>query len=95
MGVSGGGKTTIGRALTHRLGMTFLDGDDFHPPENIQKMHQQIALNDTDRQPWLTAIRLRLGRLDNAVLGCSALKQSYRQTLNRERPDRAVSRATS
>jgi len=86
MGVTGSGKTTIGTMLAKELGLLFLDADDFHPPENIAKMKQGIPLSDADRVPWLTAIHTELTRQDAAgkgcVLGCSALKQSYRDTLS-------------
>ena len=72
--------------LAKELGLLFLDADDFHPPENIAKMKQGIPLSDADRVPWLTAIHKELTRQDTAgkgcVLGCSALKQSYRDTLS-------------
>ena len=72
--------------LAKELGLLFLDADDFHPPENIAKMKQGIPLSDADRVPWLTAIHKELTRQDAAgkgcVLGCSALKQSYRDTLS-------------
>ena len=72
--------------LAKELGLLFLDADDFHPPENIAKMKQGIPLSDADRVPWLTAIHTELTRQDAAgkgcVLGCSALKQSYRDTLS-------------
>ncbi len=55
MGVSGSGKTTIGKALSQELGYSFYDADDFHSSENIAKMSQGIALNDSDRLPWLIA----------------------------------------
>jgi gluconokinase len=86
MGTTGSGKTTIGAKLAKKLGWPFLDADDFHPPENIAKMKQGIPLTDTDRVPWLIAIHKELTRQNEAgkscVLGCSALKQSYRDTLN-------------
>jgi gluconokinase len=86
MGVTGSGKTTIGTMLAKELGLLFLDADDFHPPENIAKMKQGIPLSDADRVPWLTAIHTELTQQDAAgkscVLGCSALKQSYRDTLS-------------
>lgn len=85
MGVSGVGKTTVGELLAEKLGWTFLEGDDFHPPENVAKMHAGIPLDDADRAPWLAAIRDRLRELNaqgrSAVLACSALKRSYRQVL--------------
>jgi gluconokinase len=87
MGVSGCGKTTIGRALAEALRWPFLDADDFHPEANVAKMRAGTPLTDDDRWPWLdrltaemTAINAREG---NVVLGCSALKQAYRDRLAR------------
>ena len=85
MGVTGSGKTTVGILLARRLGWDFLDADDFHSAANKAKMHQGIPLTDVDRLPWLDAMHAKLLELDsekrNAVLGCSALKQSYRDLL--------------
>ncbi|MDB6055024.1 MAG: gluconate kinase [Verrucomicrobiales bacterium] len=85
MGVSGSGKSTVGKLLGEKLGCSFHDADDFHPPANIEKMRAGIALNDTDRMPWLNAIReFMLSRLKegkSAVIACSALKNSYREIL--------------
>ena len=90
MGVSGNGKSTIGRLLTKSLGWPFLDADDFHPPRNVAKMASGTPLNDHDRWPWLDQIaaqlQRRIDRHESAVLACSALKQSYRQRLD---PDAA------
>jgi gluconokinase len=85
MGVSGSGKTTIGTSLAQELGWTFADGDDFHPPANVQKMRQGIPLTDVDREPWLETLRSLIAtwlaqNLD-VVLACSALKQAYRLEL--------------
>ena len=85
MGVSGVGKTTVGSRLARRLGWAFLDADDFHPPANVEKMSQGIALTDRDRQPWLDAIAAALEHYGPAVLACSALKESYRYRLVPER----------
>ncbi len=86
MGTTGAGKTTVGRLLAARLGWNFLDADDFHPQANIEKMKHGIALTDADRAPWLANIHSRLLQLTsegkNAVLACSALKQTYRETLS-------------
>ncbi len=85
MGVSGSGKTTIGKALSQELGYTFYDADDFHPPENIAKMSQGIPLKDSDRIPWLNAIKTVINEHQqlqkDAIITCSALKQSYRDLL--------------
>ena len=85
MGVTGAGKTTVGRLLAERSGWEFADADDFHPPSNVEKMRQGIPLNDNDRRPWLEQLRNQvthwLAAQRNVVLACSALKRSYRQEL--------------
>jgi gluconokinase len=85
MGVTGAGKTTVGRLLAERSGWEFADADDFHPPSNVEKMRQGIPLNDNDRRPWLEHLRNQVTRWlagqRNVVLACSALKRSYRQEL--------------
>src|ERR1700691_4335033 len=85
MGVTGSGKTTVGRLLAQRLGWLYLDADDFHPAENIEKMKHGVPLTDEDRAPWLLAIHAALlqcaAKNQDAVLACSALKQSYRDRL--------------
>lgn len=85
MGVTGAGKTTIGRALATALGWEFHDGDDLHSEANKLKMRSGIALDDADRAPWLAAIRkLILAMLSegrDGVVACSALKQSYRDEI--------------
>lgn len=85
MGVSGSGKTTIGKLLAEALGWPFYDADDFHPPANVERMRQGIALTDEDRKPWLAALaRLIAEALANdqsIVLACSALKEEYRAQL--------------
>lgn len=85
MGVTGTGKTTVGKVLAQRLGWTFVEGDDFHPPANVEKMRRGIPLDDEDRQPWLDAIRHRLDqaiqRGEDVVLACSALKHAYQHYL--------------
>jgi carbohydrate kinase (thermoresistant glucokinase family) len=89
-GVSGVGKTTIGRRVAERLGFEFAEGDEFHPPANVAKMRSGVPLGDNDRRPWLEALRrsidgwLAEGR--NVVVTCSALKRSYREILGVGRP---------
>jgi gluconokinase len=90
MGVSGCGKSTVGRALAPRLRATFLDADDFHPPGNVERMRAGIALTDAERAPWLDALAHRLMQAAAAgepvVLACSALKRHYRDALRRGAP---------
>jgi gluconokinase len=85
MGVTGSGKTTIGQKLSAELGWKYYDADDFHPRANVEKMRAGIPLDDADRIPWLETlsdlIRNCLGRGEDAVLACSALKKSYREYL--------------
>ncbi|KAA5605109.1 gluconokinase [Roseospira marina] len=85
MGVSGSGKSTVGAALALRLGVPFLDADDFHPPANVDKMSRGLPLTDVDRWPWLEALGAAMGaRADDVggvVAGCSALKRAYRARL--------------
>jgi gluconokinase len=85
MGVTGAGKTAIGRALAASLGWEFHDGDHFHTEASKRKMHRGIALDDSDRAPWLSAlrrlIRAMLSEGRDGVVACSALKQSYRDQL--------------
>jgi gluconokinase len=84
-GVSGVGKTTVGKLLARELGWRFIEGDDFHPAANIQKMRSGHPLTDEDRWPWLDCLRKRIEQLlsagENAVLACSALKRAYRDRL--------------
>jgi gluconokinase/6-phosphogluconolactonase len=90
MGVSGSGKTTIGRAVAGRLGWRFEEGDALHPPENIAKMSAGQPLNDADRAPWLAAIAHRINewrrRGESGIITCSALKRSYREIIVGDRP---------
>lgn len=81
MGVAGVGKTTIGEALARALGARFIDADDYHPPENVAKMKAGVPLQDADRWPWLQRLNQVLREEANAVLACSALKDSYRRRL--------------
>lgn len=73
MGVTGSGKSTVGKLLASQLDWKFFEGDDFHSPANIEKLRRGEPLNDADRRPWLEAIR--------EVIACSALKESYRRML--------------
>ena len=85
MGVSGSGKTTVGKLLARHLGAEFVEGDSYHPPVNIEKMRRGIPLDDGDRWPWLEALSVEIDRWLAAgrtvVLACSALKQRYREIL--------------
>ena len=87
MGVCGCGKSTVGASLANDLGWTFLDADDFHPEANVAKMAAGVALTDTDRWPWLDRMVAELQAIErqgrHAVLACSALRQSYRDRLDR------------
>jgi len=90
MGVSGAGKSTIGRQLAKVLGMPFYDGDDFHPQANIDKMSKGVPLEDTDRLPWLKSIHTHVRKQLNSsdcVVACSALKQHYRDILDQNLGD--------
>jgi gluconokinase len=82
MGVAGCGKSAVGRRVADALGLPLIEGDDFHPPSNIAKMRQGVPLTDADRAGWLSELGLQLAaRPQGAVLACSALKRSYRDTL--------------
>lgn len=83
MGVTGCGKTTVGAALAQRLHVPFADADDFHPQANVDKMSAGIPLGDDDRAPWLAKVAAWVAEHHGtgAVLGCSALKKSYRDRL--------------
>jgi gluconokinase len=85
MGVSGCGKSTIARLLAEKLDWLFFDADDFHPEANIAKMKEGIPLTDADRQPWLERLsgllRSEVAAERHPILACSALRQSYRDTL--------------
>ena len=90
-GVSGSGKTTVGAMLAGRLGWPFADADDFHPAANVEKMRSGIPLTDADREPWLQAIAAwmdgHIARAESGVIGCSALRRSYRDELLDGRPE--------
>lgn len=85
MGVSGAGKTRIGRELAHALGWAFLDADDFHPQINVAKMRGGVPLETSDRAVWLDALTSALASLErggaDAVMACSALRREFRETL--------------
>ncbi len=85
-GVSGCGKTTIGRRLARALGCPFYDADDFHPESNVEKLRSGIPLSDADREPWLATLAKlvceKASTSTGAVLACSALKRRYRQALS-------------
>jgi gluconokinase len=85
MGTTGAGKTTVGTMLAAQLKWEFADADIFHPPANIEKMSRGIPLNDSDRAPWLEAMRKAIVEWSaagkNVVLACSALKRVYREKL--------------
>lgn len=86
MGVSGSGKTTVGKLLAERMGCGFSDADDFHPAANVEKMRAGIPLTDDDRWPWLKALRQAIEEWEAAgkshVVACSALKDTYRDVLS-------------
>ena len=85
LGVSGAGKTTIGKLLAEELNWRFYEADDFHSRANIEKMRSGLPLTDEDRWPWLNLLREQITRSlaakENAVLACSALKRAYRERL--------------
>lgn len=81
MGVSGSGKSCIGRAFASAIGARFIDGDDLHPKHNITKMSKGLALNDDDRAPWLDRVGQVL-RDPGTVVACSALRRRYRDAIN-------------
>lgn len=86
-GVSGVGKSTVGRALAAALGVAFLDADDLHPPANVAKMRRGEALDDADRAPWLDLVGGWLAEHPGGVVACSALKRAYRDRLRAHLPD--------
>lgn len=91
MGVTGSGKTTVGRALANRLGWAFDDADRLHPPRNVAKMRAGIPLDDEDRAPWLDAVAARIDSWraagESGIVACSALKRRYRTVIVGNRPE--------
>ena len=91
MGVCGCGKSTVGQQLAAALGVEFVEGDQFHPAENVARMAAGVPLTDADRQAWLSTLSQQLAAAKRAgrglVLSCSALKRSYRDSLRRGAPD--------
>ena len=91
MGVTGSGKSTVGAMLARRLGVDFVEGDDYHPPENVRRMASGIALTDEDRAGWLRALAARIRHAKDAgsgmVLTCSALKRAYRDVFRLADPE--------
>jgi gluconokinase len=90
MGVSGSGKSTVGKILADQLGWTFVEADDYHPTANVEKMRSGVPLDDADRRPWLGALRQRIDKAcragENVVLACSALKHRYQDYLEQDDP---------
>lgn len=85
MGVSGSGKSVIGKPFAKALSLEFVEGDDYHPPENVQRMSSGIPLTDEDRAGWLQALAERIREAKDAgkglVVACSSLKRAYRDVL--------------
>ena len=81
MGVSGCGKSSVGEGLAARLGIPYRDGDDLHPPANVEKMREGTALTDEDRWPWLDRVAAVLADEAPVIVGCSALRRTYRDRL--------------
>lgn len=87
MGVSGCGKSAVGQRIAQALGLPLIEGDEFHPAANIDKMRQGVPLDDADRADWLERLGRELARHEaGAVLTCSALKRSYRDILRGAAP---------
>lgn len=88
MGISGSGKSLIGAALARELALPFVEGDEYHPPENVERMSRGVPLTDADRAAWLKALAARIqdatAKGEGLVLTCSALKRAYRDVLRAE-----------
>lgn len=86
MGVSATGKSSVASRLAERLGWDFVEGDDLHPPANVEKMREGVALTDADREPWLDLVneraRAEARAGDSSVITCSALRRTYRERLH-------------
>ena len=91
MGITGSGKSTVGAMLARELGVDFVEGDDYHSEENVQRMASGIPLTDDDRASWLRALAARIREAHDAgaglVVTCSALKRSYRDILRAPAPE--------
>jgi gluconokinase len=91
MGVAGSGKSTVGAAFANALGVPFVEGDEYHPVANVERMALGIPLTDDDRLPWLRALAKRISEAKGAgtglVVACSALKRAYRDVLRAEAPE--------
>jgi gluconokinase len=91
MGVAGTGKSVIGQAVAERLGATFVEGDQYHPQANIDKMSSGTPLDDDDRKPWLETLAAMIREIDEqgqtSVTACSALRRTYRDWLRQGHPD--------
>lgn len=81
MGVTGSGKTSVGKSLAFELGTVFLDADDYHPESNLKKMKSGTPLEDQDRIPWLREVGKVMSAQDHCIMACSALKFRYRDVL--------------
>ena len=81
MGVSGCGKSSVGEGLSARLGVPYRDGDDLHPPANVEKMRAGVPLTDDDRWPWLDGVARVLATEASVIVGCSALRRAYRDRI--------------
>ncbi|HWI94216.1 MAG TPA: gluconokinase [Flavisolibacter sp.] len=92
MGVTGCGKSTIGKLLAQKFSLPFIEADEFHSKENVAKMSSGIPLNDEDRYPWLQSLseQLQSHEKTGAILACSALKERYREILQKDLNEKIV-----
>ena len=86
MGVTGSGKSTVGRALAERLGLSYVDADDLHSDASVAKMSAGHPLNEADRAPWLASVGRWLAERDGGVVACSALRRRYRDVIREAAP---------